>query len=357
MAGSDDAFTFTHDKIREVLYEELNPIRRRRLHRIAAEGLESHSSMRRREACLPLHSGWRLRDGTAFTQSGPPQRPSGFLLSTKRSPLTVGRLIVRRPLGLVDEQLEQQESIGKVCMLHGETIAAGEHFEHALALTNDPNVRARLQLEAASSLAATGDQRGLEYIREALKVLDPDLNPLETAKALSIEARSHHLAGRHLKAIELLNRAADLVAPAAAADSITSFAAPMITQIYAYLAGANQHLDSTSRSDRWALQALEFGNTHNVLFAQATGFEFLGENAIHKGEFEAGLEYAERELEIADRLHSRERRAWVTFYAGMCSFFNGDSARAEREFTEGMSLAESIGELRAELLLRVTSPS
>lgn len=40
--GSEDSFVFTHDKIREVLYEELNPIRRRRLHRLAAEGLERH---------------------------------------------------------------------------------------------------------------------------------------------------------------------------------------------------------------------------------------------------------------------------------------------------------------------------
>ena len=40
LAGRDEDFAFTHDKIREVLYEELNPIRRRRLHRRAAEGLE-----------------------------------------------------------------------------------------------------------------------------------------------------------------------------------------------------------------------------------------------------------------------------------------------------------------------------
>src|SRR2546421_345350 len=39
-ADRSESFTFTHDKIREVLYEELNPIRRRRLHRQAAEGLE-----------------------------------------------------------------------------------------------------------------------------------------------------------------------------------------------------------------------------------------------------------------------------------------------------------------------------
>src|SRR4030095_6554988 len=41
-AGREDAFAFTHDKIREVLYEEMNPIRRRRLHLRTAEGLERH---------------------------------------------------------------------------------------------------------------------------------------------------------------------------------------------------------------------------------------------------------------------------------------------------------------------------
>jgi hypothetical protein len=97
---------------------------------------------------------------------------------------------------------------------------------------------------------------------------------------------------------------------------------------------------------------LEFGTTHNVLFAQASGLEFLGENAIHKGEFHAGLDYAEREFEIADKLHSRERRAWTHFVAGMCSFYNGDSVRAEREYSEGLTLAESIGELRVASLLK-----
>src|SRR5262249_61816288 len=39
-ADGGDSFTFTHDKIREVLYEALNPIRRRRLHRLAAESFD-----------------------------------------------------------------------------------------------------------------------------------------------------------------------------------------------------------------------------------------------------------------------------------------------------------------------------
>ncbi|HET6892958.1 MAG TPA: hypothetical protein VFH31_17770, partial [Pyrinomonadaceae bacterium] len=255
-------------------------------------------------------------------------------------------------LGHIDEQVAQQEAIGKVYMLHGETIGAGEHFENALALPSDPTVRVRLQLEAASSLVAIGDQRAVEYVRSALGVLDPSANPLETARALSLEARFHHLAGTHLKAIELLEQAADLVAPAAAADSITSFAAPMITQIYAYLAGANQHYGRYVEADHWARRAIDFGAAHNVLYAQALGFEYLGENSIHKGDFQAGLKYADTEFEIIEKLRSRERRVWTHFVAAMCSSFMGDSERAEREFTEGIELADAIGELRGASLLK-----
>ena len=347
VAGKD-SFIFTHDKIREVLYEELNPIRRRRLHLLAAEGLEKCQCSVERLAYHYIQAGDYER-GLDYAKRSAQEAERIFAFDEAIA--AYGRALeCAEVLGLTDEQLAQEESIGKVYLLHGETIAAGEHFENALALTNDPQVRARLQLQAASSLVGIGDQRGVEYVREALKVLDAGTNPLEMAKALSIEARFHHLAGRHLKAIELLKQAADLVAPAAAADSISSFAAPMITQVYAYLAGANQHYGLYIEADHWARQALEFGNAHNVLFAQAGGYEFLGEDAVHKGEFLAGLEYAEREFEIADKLHSRERRAWTHFVAAMCSFHSGDSERAEREFTEGLALAESIGELRVAAL-------
>ncbi|HSQ18922.1 MAG TPA: hypothetical protein VLR92_00975, partial [Blastocatellia bacterium] len=138
----------------------------------------------------------------------------------------------------------------------------------------------------------------------------------------------------------------------ASADSINAFDGPMIVQVYAYLAGAYQHYGLYVEADNWARTNVEFGRRHNLLFAEATGYEFLGENAVHKGEFKMGLEFAEREFEIADKLHSRERRVWTHFVAAMCSFFLGDSARSEREYTEGIALAELIGELRGAALLK-----
>jgi tetratricopeptide (TPR) repeat protein len=353
-AGSGDSFSFTHDKIREVLYEELNPIRRRRLHRTVAEGLEQRCKT---GACTVEKLAHH------YIQAGDHQRGLEYAKQAAAEAVRVfafdeaiaayGRARdCAEVLGLTEEQLAQEEAIGKAFMLHGDTILAAEHFERALALATDAATRVRLQCQAAASLVTTGDPRGSEYLREALQVLDPVTNPLETANALSTEARFHHLAGRHQKAIELLLRAEELVAPTADGDHVSTFAAPMISQIYAYTAGGYQHHGLYDESDRWARRGIAFGEKHNVLFAQASGYEFLGENCIHRGTYAAGLEHAQREIEIADRLHSRERRAWVHFYSAQCRMFLGEIEQAEREFLDGIAIAEAIGENRVLSLMR-----
>ncbi|MCI0665089.1 MAG: AAA family ATPase, partial [Acidobacteria bacterium] len=356
-ADLGDSFTFTHDKIREVLYEELNPVRRRRLHRLAAEGIER----RRNEIGAPQYPAEKL--AYHYIQAGNYEHG---LIYAKQAAAEAERVFAfdeaivayeqardcAEALGLIDEQLAQEKAIGKTYVLHGETIAAGEHFERALSLARDPQVRASLHSLAAASLVTTGDPRGLDHLREALTVLDPEINPLGTANAIAIEGRFHHLAGRHQKAIDLLERAAGMVAPIAEQDSVTQFAATIIPRIYSYLAGAYQHFGRFLDADRWAQRVVDFGIAHNVLFAQALGLEYLGEDAFHSGNFAAGIEFAEREREIAATLHSRERRGWTHFIAAQCAFYRGDPERAEREFVEGIALAESIGELRLVSLLK-----
>ncbi len=354
---SGDSFSFTHDKIREVLYEELNPVRRRRLHRLAAEVLEG----RRTDSGATRYPAEKLayhyiqagdyEHGLVYAKQAAVEAEQIFAFDEAIAAYTSARDCAEA-LGLIDEQLAQEKAIGKSYTLHGEMIAAGEHFERALRLAEDPQIRAHLHSLAAASLVATGDHRGLDHLREALSVLDPDTNPLGTANAISIEGRFHHLAGRQKKAIDLLERAADLVAPIATQDSVTSFAASIISRIYGFLAGAYQHYGRFLDADRWARRDVNFGITHDVLLAQALGLEYLGENAIHSGNFAAGIEYAERAREIAATLHSRERRGWTYFVAAQCAFYDGDPDRAEREFIEGIALAELIGELRLASLLK-----
>ena len=350
---SNESFSFTHDKIREVLYEELNPIRRRRLHRHVAESLEKncdkHVCSVEKLAHHYIQAGDHER-GLQYAKQAAQEARRVFAFDEAIAAYGRARDCAEA-LGLVAEQLEQEEAMGEVYMLHGETVLAGEHFERGLALATDQATRVRLQCQAASSLVTTGDTRGLEYLREALQVLDPVVDPIETANALATEARFHHLAGRHKKAIEILTRAVDLVEPTASGNDTCSFAAPIIAQVYAYMAGAHQHYGLYTEADRWARCAIDFGARQNVPYAEAAGYEFLGEDAIHTGAFAAGLEYAATEIEIANRLHSRERRAWAQLVTAQCRAFLGQTAQAEQEFLAGLSLAESIGEDRVRTLL------
>jgi tetratricopeptide (TPR) repeat protein len=356
-ADAGDSFTFTHDKIREVLHEELNPVRRRRLHRLAAEGIERQrndsGASRYPAEKLAYHyiQAGDYEHGLVYAKEAAAEAERVFAFDEAIAAYSHARDCAEA-LELIDEQLAQEKAIGKTYVLQGETIAAGEHFERALSLAQDPQLRAHLHSLAAASLVTTGDQRGLDHLREALSVLDPNVNPLGTANAIAIEGRFHHLAGRHQKAIDLLERAAGLVAPIAERDSVTPFAASIIPRIYGYLAGAYQHYGRFHDADHWAQRAVDFGVAHNVLFAQALGLEYLGENAIYSGDFVAGIQYAEREREIAATLHSRERRGWTHYIAALCAFYSGDPERAEREFLEGIAIAESIGELRLATLLK-----
>jgi tetratricopeptide (TPR) repeat protein len=352
-ADRDEGFVFTHDKIREVLYEELNPIRRRRLHLRTAEGLERH----RERAPVTvetlahhfIHAGEYERGLTYAKQAA---AEAERIFAYDEAMAAYGRALeCAESLGLKNEQLVLEEAIGNAALASGNTLRATVHFDRALALASNPRDRARIQCQAASSLVTTGDQRGLDYVREALLVLDPETDPMATANALAIEGRFQHLAGQQHEAIALLERAAALATPAAEKE-ITPFGAATVSTIFGFLAGAYQHLGRFTDGNVWAWRAVEFGRKHDVLLAQALGYEFLGENTVNEGDWKKALEYAVCEREIVARLHSRERQAWTYLVTSLSYWASGDLGLTEREIREGMALAESIGEQRLALLLK-----
>ena len=348
VAERGDRFAFTHDKIREVLYEELNPIRRRRLHRRTAEGLERHGEQTSVAVETLAHHYIEAGDyerGLDYAKKA--AKAAEQIFAFDEAIAAYGRALeCAESLGLQDEQVELEEAIGNASSVGGNQIAASEHFERALALARNPLQRARLQSLAASALVINGDPRGLDLLHDALMVLDPETHPIETASALVVEGRFHHLAGRHRTAIEFIERAAALAEPKSDETALSVFHASTLTTLYPYLAGALQHMGRFADSDRWAIRAIEFGKKHQVPFAEALGYEFFGENAVSTGEWEKGLEHAASERQVVARIHSRERQAWTHLVAGFCSGNLGRFERAEQELTEGIALAEAVGDRR-----------
>src|SRR5262249_23297861 len=145
----------------------LNPVRRRRLHRLAAEGLKrgrddsSASSHAAEKLAYHYIQAGDYEHGLVYAKQAAAEAERVFAFDEAIAAYGRARDCAEA-LELIDEQLVQEKAIGKTYMLHGEMIAAGEHFERALDLATDPQVRAHLHSLAAASLVTTGDQRGLD---------------------------------------------------------------------------------------------------------------------------------------------------------------------------------------------------
>jgi tetratricopeptide (TPR) repeat protein len=341
-----EAVAFTHDKIREVLYHELNPIRRRRLHYRVAEGLEAlrdrggrvavedlaHHSME--GGCLDRGFDYAMQaaaDATRLFAYGDALR---LYQRARECAEALGRAAVLPKLDTV---------VGDVFTLKGEPVNAAEHYQRALAATDDPLEKVRLRSLIGEAYVAVGDERALSFVDEVKSCLDPEIQPIELARATMIEARFHHYHGHSRKAAELLLQAKE---PAGRAGDTT-----LLGWIYGYLAGAYQHLVDFEESNRWARRCIEAGADEGNPGIESIGHEFLMENAFTRGRWNEALEHAARHRELAEKARSSDRMAWNRLGFACAKHGLGELAEAEELFEEGSELARRLGDRRLEIFL------
>ncbi|HSS70102.1 MAG TPA: AAA family ATPase [Casimicrobiaceae bacterium] len=346
----DESFVFTHDKIREVLYEELNPIRRRRLHQRIAEALEK------------LYAGPATTGGEAagtdqhaqdlayhFTQAGDLERSLTWSRRAARNAVMVfahdealkflehareSAEVLHRP----GEVAAIDEEIGDIHDARGVIPAAVESYERALAEATTRETRAALKVKVGNAYVPIGDPRGLARLEEALAELDPQTQTNALALATALVGRYYHYRTEHRKAIEFLERARQLAEPLD--DPWT------LCNIYSYLAGAHQHLLLFDESDRWARASIALGERKSFGFALALGNEFLAENAGGRGLWDETLVFADRDHEEAHKIGSIARAAWSGFCHGTGLYGKGDLSAAKNAALAALELAEQIGEER-----------
>src|SRR5262249_15234115 len=142
-ADGADSVTFSHDTIRQVLQEELNPVGRRRYHRLAAESFERRSNVggapRRPAEKLAYHyiQAGDYENGLVYARQAAAEAERIFAFDEAIAAYGHARDCAEA-LGLIDEQLAQEKAIGSTYVQHGEMMAAGEHIELALAHAQDP---------------------------------------------------------------------------------------------------------------------------------------------------------------------------------------------------------------------------
>lgn len=348
--GGEDSFAFTHDKIREVLYEELNPIRRRRLHQRVGEALQKLYGIP-----APGQDEWGRADEHAqdlayhFAQAGDLDKA---LLFSRRAAKNAERIFAHdealkfleqaresaEALGRVEELAAIDEEIGDNHEARGVIQPAVESYERALSVVRDGEARAALKTKVGNAYVPLGDPRGLAYLEQAVAELNPQTQTNALALATALVGRYYHYRTEHKKALEFLERARQLAEPLDDAATVSN--------IYTYLAGAFQHILRYAESDRWARAAIALGERQKYPVAIAMGNEFLAENAAGRGLWEATLAYAAKDAEEGRKSGSLARAAWADFSRVQALHGKGELTSAWDVTLAALQLCDQIGETR-----------
>ena len=349
-AERDESFAFTHDKIREVLYKELNPIRRRRLHKRTAEGLQSLKGPAAPSVETLAHhfiEAADYRNGLQYAQRAGQEAENVHAYDEAAAAYSKA-LDCAEALENTEDQARTLEALGQAYAFSGDSPKSGMFFDKAAAMAEDQQERVRLQCLAAARYVTTGNERGFELVAGALEVLDPTENPFDTAHALCILARFHHLNLRHQEAVAVLQKAEPLVD---LGDSPTQAQLNVASTLYAYFSGAYQHLGLFYEGDKYAKKSVELGKKYNDTISESLGLEFLGENCLNKGDWEQAIAYGVEEQGLAKKVNSRDRYGWASFVISVAQWCLGRFEEAADLLKEAIVLAQSIGERRLEILL------
>jgi len=337
-----ESFVFTHDKIREVLYEEILSIRRSRLHLRIAQSLESEETGQ-----PPTH----IEDlAYHFIAAGALDKGMDCAIqaAAKAQQLFAGdeaidylRQALECAVSLDDipAQAAILERMGDVFGAIGPFDAAVDHYREAARLSSERRVSINVKIGLVFN--TTNDEKGIPILEDALNVLDPEQDPVSVARALSALGRYYHYRCEYSAAIDLYEQAREIAEPIGDI--------PSLTFIYAYLAGAFQHLAQMELSMGWADRAINLGERNNYLIAVAVGYEFRAENNLILGYWNRALEAAQMDERTAKEVGSAVREAWGRWCTGYAFYGNGNLAEAVTILEDATEQAITIGENRLEV--------
>ncbi len=342
-----ESFSFTHDKIRETLYEDMNSIRRRRLHQKLAQAIEKEFVDQSVENHLPdlaYHylQGGDLQKGMRYAiQAGEHARKLYANEEALRYYYQAAE--AAETLNLDEELSSIFETIGDLHQAQGYSYEAVENYEEAISLVEREDQKARLKMKIGVSYANIGDVRGLDYLRVAEQELDPETQLEELASALSWIGRFYHYQAQHRQAITSFKSALDMI-------ENTELYVVKCT-LYAFLSGANQHLLEYEQSVKWAQECLSLGGKYDDPYWIAVGHEFLSEDLMFTGDWNGAIEHAIQDFKFGEKIGSLERMAWSKLCQAEPLYGLGRLKEALAIGQFGLELAEQISEHRLSILL------
>lgn len=377
---SPEIYTFSHDKIRECLYSEVTPLRRKRLHGFIGHALETQAAQANAQqlSSLTFH----------FARSGDHERGVRYsLLAAERafasSALEDALAQYRMALALLDAEDSQR---GAVLLRLGDlAILAGAEREAVIALEAAQAWFRQHADRQAAAKAAHGLGRALARIEEhgkaqaafesALAALEETPGPelvavlvdLATLLAVSRGLQDEGIAYGN-RALALANRLGDSHLQAMAHRAVgnllmrgnaLSTAIPLLEKALRLAEEEDDPAEAAEccacltlaylwncqlqRSREITYKRLEYANRCHESYQARHIYPWLAALALMQGELAGGERLlAEAEALIAP-LASKEPHAFLHHAHGFAAYYRGEYAEAERWFREAIEVFRAIG--------------
>ena len=348
-AMEGEAFGFTHDKIRETLYVEMNAIRRRRLHMKLAQGLENLHAMPSQQMKYPelaYHylQGGDLQKGMEYAIMAGEQARSIYAYNEALQ-YYLEAAESAESLGLSDDLVEIYQTVGDLYRDQGLSDNAVDYYHQAFALADIGEQQARLKMLIGQVYAYVGDVQGLQYLQNAKEELNPETQAVELVNAMTWIGRYYHYQAQHKLAIQSFKSALEMAKPLNHSGTLGT--------LCAFLSGSYQHILKTDQSVYWARECIKVGESYDDPIYIAAGNEFLAENSAFVGEWMDAINYAKKDREIGEKVGAQDRIAWADLSYSIALLGQGRLNEAMQAMQACLELSEQIGEHRLAILVRV----
>jgi DNA-binding SARP family transcriptional activator len=385
--GLDIDLAFTHDKIREVMYQWLNPLRRRTLHRQVAQAIEAYYA----NHLQPYYSqlGYHYQMAEDFT------RAVEYLLNAAQHARSVYAFVdagnyVKTALDLLigdEERPRRATLLGQLANIYlytGQVEGAMQAGLAACTLWRDigDNVKqAETYLDLAFFCHWQGRElESIKYIQAALESLaaHPDEAAL-FAKAYAEWGLAATVMGAAPEALEKLQRADELHEKIGGNDPFISVVTLWSRAWCSFLADSPQSMldyalqgvefcrasnkpdwePMMNYSAAWAYMllgqipqgqqaahaALKNAQLHGVVGAQGWANLVLSFLAIQEGRWDDAREMGDRAYAIASILHDADLQARVFWSRSVCAGWQNNWEQAILDILEALRLAKIEGEI------------
>ncbi|MBN1484184.1 MAG: tetratricopeptide repeat protein [Chloroflexia bacterium] len=316
----DTLFRFHHKEIQHVLYSDLSPLRRRKLHRQAGEALERLSRSSPERIAEELAHHWSeageferavIHSMVAARQAQAAYANEAALMWYRRALDMLGQINVDSPLPVQELCLEIHQSLGAVLSLMGRNSEALGHCKAAWAMLQAPPQSA----DKARAWADLCRQTAFIYFTQseyelALEWLERGMRYLDENEPSAELARIHIVSGL------VLVRRGDLVT-------------------------AQGQLE----------RALDIARCLRLRLVQADSLRYLAFPAWHLGEYDRARAYLEQALPLYRELSSRQGESAVLNNLGVLSDTMGDPDMAKTYYEQALPIYREVGDLWGEGML------